>query len=271
MTIVCGTDLSENAQAAARAAAAIAKRLAAPLKLVHVIAELGAELTVASEQNAIYDPLRRRIQEQASELKSLFGIDVESIVLPGIAHDTLVAIARATDARLVVVSALGSKKQHRWLLGSTAERVAQASPIPVMIIRDAASIEAWARGERPLRIMIGVEIATTSKAALRWAAGLREFGPCDLLVTQVAWPLGEHLRLGVPTPMPLDHLRPELLEPLTRDLRAWTGELPGSGETSFTVSPGWGHVDSHLTQLAAESKVDLLVVGTHQRTGAVVL
>jgi nucleotide-binding universal stress UspA family protein len=34
------------------------------------------------------------------------------------------------------------------------------------------------------------------------------------------------------------------------------------------VSPGWGRVDTHLTLLAAESKVDLLVVGTHQRAGA---
>jgi nucleotide-binding universal stress UspA family protein len=267
MTIVCGTDLSENAQQAARAAAAIAKRLGAPLKLVHVIDELGAELTVASEQNAIYDPLRKKVQEQADELRSRFGIEVESVVLPGVAHDTLIEIACTVGARLIVVSSLGSKKQHRWLLGSTAERAAQASPIPVLIVRDAASIEAWARGERPLRVMIGVEIATTSKAALRWATSLREFGPCDLLVTQVAWPVGEHLRLGVPTPMPLDHLRPELLEPLTRDLRAWTGELPGDGETTFTVSPGWGRVDTHLTLLAAESKVDLLVVGTHQRAG----
>jgi len=267
MTIICGTDLSENAQEAARAAAAIAKRLAVPLKLVYVIDEPGAELTVASDQNAIYDPVRKRVQEQANELHRRFGIDVEPTVVPGIAHDTIVGIARATNARLVVVSSLGSKKQHRWLLGSTAERVAQASPIPALIIRDAASIEAWTRGERPLRVMIGVEIATTSKAALRWAASLREIGPCDLLVTQIAWPIGEHFRLGVPPPIPLDHLRAELLEALTRDLRAWTGNLPGDGEMSFTVSPGWGRVDTHLTLLAAESKVDLLVVGTHQRAG----
>jgi nucleotide-binding universal stress UspA family protein len=268
MTIICGTDLSENAQEAARAAAAIAKRLAVPLKLVYVIDELGAELTVASEQNAIYDPVRKRVQEQANELHSWFGVDVETTVVVGVAHDTLVGIARATSARLVVVSSLGSKKQHRWLLGSTAERVAQASPIPVLIVRDAASIEAWIRGERPLRVMIGVEIATTSKAALRWAASLREIGPCDLLVTQIALPIGEHFRLGVPAPIPLDHLRPELLEVLTHDLRAWTGNLSGDGETRFTVRHGWGRVDTHLTLLAAEAKVDLLVVGTHQRAGA---
>ena len=267
MTIICGTDLSENAGEAARAAASIAKRLGVPLELVHVIDELGAGLTVRSEQSAIYDPVRNRVQALADELKCGFGIDVKSIVLPGVAHDTLIQLARAGHATLLVVSTMGSKKEHRWLLGSTAERVAQASPIPVLIVRDAAPIEAWA-GNQPLRMMIGVEIATTSKAALHWAASLRELGPCDLLVTQVASPFVEHLRLGLPAPMPLDHLQPELLEPMNRDLRAWAGELPGDGETSFGVSPGWGRVDTHLALLAAESKVDLLVVGTHQRAGA---
>jgi nucleotide-binding universal stress UspA family protein len=265
MTIVCGTDLSENAREAARAASAIAKRLAVSLTLVHVVNELGGELTDGGERDASYDPVRRRLEEQANELRSGLGIEVEPVVVPGIAHETLVGIARARAASLIVVAALGVTKEHRWLLGSTAERVAQASTVPVLVVRDASSIEAWARGERTLRIMVGVELASTSKAALRWASGLRGVARCDLLVKQVAWPLGEHLRLGVPPPMPLDHLRPELLEPLTRDLRAWAGEVPGEGETTFSVSPGWGRVDTHLALLGAESKVDLLVVGAHQR------
>lgn len=37
MTIVCGTDFSEHAVLAVRAAGAIAMRLAVPLKLVHVM------------------------------------------------------------------------------------------------------------------------------------------------------------------------------------------------------------------------------------------
>jgi len=267
MTIVCGTDLSEKAAEAAHAAAAIAKRLGVTLKLVHVSDEPGAELTVESDQNAIYAPLRKRVREHAAETGARFGIDVEPIVVAGVAHEKLIELAQAASASLLVVSSLGDKKQHRWLLGSVAERVAQASPVPVLVVRDGASVEAWARGDRPLRVMVGVELASSSRAALRWAANLRAIGPCDLLVTQVAWPCGEHIRLGVPAPIPLDHLRPEIEEPLARDLRAWVGDLPGAGETTFSVRPGWGRVDSHLTQLAAEVRADLLVVGTHQRAG----
>ncbi len=59
MTIVCGTDLWENAFQAVKASAAVAQRFRQPLKLVCVIDELGAELTVASEQNVLHDLGRR--------------------------------------------------------------------------------------------------------------------------------------------------------------------------------------------------------------------
>jgi nucleotide-binding universal stress UspA family protein len=268
MTIVSGTDFSENAAQAVQAAAAIAKRLSAPLKLVHVIDELGAELAIPSDRSAIYEPLRQRTRNQAMEMGKRFGIDVEPIVTPGVAYEKLIEVARACDARLIVVSSLGEKKQHRWLLGTVAERVAQTSPVPVLVVRDSASIEAWTRGDRELHAVVGVEIGSTSKAALRWAADLRTIGRCDLLVTHVAWPFGEHFRLGIPSPMPLDCLRPELHELLMRDLRAWAGDIPGAGETTFTVSPGWGRVDTHLALIAAAAKADLLVVGTHQRAGS---
>ena len=268
MMIVSGTDFSENAFQATLAAAAIAKRLNVALKLVHVIDELGAELTIANDQGSIYDPLRQRLRDQAMEVGNRFGIDVEPIAVPGFAYEKLIEIAVARQARLIVVSSLGEQKQHRWLLGSVAERVAQTSPIPVLIVRDSPSMEAWTRGDRVLRTMVGVEIGSTSKAALRWAAELRAIGRCDLLVTHVAWPFGEQLRLGIPSPVPLDWIRPELHELLMRDLRAWAGDIPGDGETTFTVSPGWGRVDTHLALLAAEAKADLLVVGTHQRSGS---
>ena len=268
MTIVSGTDFSENATQAARAAASIAKRLSLPLKLVHIIDEPDAELVTATDQNSIYLPLHQRIRDQATDIGTRFGIEVEPIVEPGFAHERLIEIAKAYHARLIVVSSLGDKKQHRWLLGSVAERVAQTSPIPVLVVRDTASVEAWARGERVLRTMVGVELGSTSKAALRWAAELRAIGRCDLLVTHVAWPFGEHFRLGIPSPVLLDRLRPELHELLMRDLRAWASDVPCDVEPTFTVSPGWGRVDTHLALLAAEAKADLLVVGTHQRSGS---
>ena len=266
MTIVCGTDFSESSATAARVAAAIAKRLALPLKLVHAIDDSGAEWT-ARRSRETYEPLQARLDAEAERLRAELAVDVESLVETGAADERLVALASSLDARLLVVGSLGARKQSRWLLGSVAERVAQSSPIAVLVIRDGGSIEAWARGEGALRVLVGVELTPASHAALQWARELRAIGPCELIVAHIVWPAEEQRRAGISTPIPLDHLRAELEHRLVRELRQWAGEQPDSSDTSFIVRAGWGRVDSHITQLAAEHTVDLLVVGTHQRAG----
>lgn len=267
MTIVFGTDFSERAAQAARAAGAIARRFAMPLWLVHVVDEPGAELAMRGVYNPVFDPQRAKLQSQADDLRANTGADVEPILLLGAAHQQLVEVARGAHARLLVVSMFSAENpRHSWP-GGVAERVAQSSSVPVLVVRDGSSLEAWARDDKTLRIMVGVELAPTSKAALRWAAELRTRGNCELTIAQVAWPPVEHSRLGIPHPMPLDHLVSEVQEILERDLRSWSGVLPGEGEARFVVSPGWGRVDTHLADLAAEAKADLLVVGTHRRAG----
>ncbi|MBI1949227.1 MAG: universal stress protein [Deltaproteobacteria bacterium] len=265
MTILCGTDLSEHAARAVNAAAAIAARAREPLKLVHVIDELGAELTEASADNVLYDGRRRALAELAGAVARRFDVQVEHAVIAGFADEKLVEQALACHARLIVVAALGSKRQLRWLLGSVAERVVQASPVPVLVVRDAASVEEWAAGKRPLRVMVGVEVSRLAKEALVWAAGLRELGRCELHAAQVA-PLFEGpAARGLSFAVPVDYLA------LTRELRAWAGELPGElpgvGATLFSVIPGANRVEQHLAAAGSAWRADLLVVGTHQRAG----
>lgn len=259
MTILCGTDFSENADGAARVAAAIANRLALPLTLVHVTGRSAGGDSGAEVQT--------QLASQADGLRRQFGIDVVALLERGAADERLISCVGSLHARLLVVSSLGERKQHRWLLGSVAERVAQAASVPVLVVRSAGHLEAWARGERALRVMVGVERTPASKAALDWAGELRAVGPCELVVAQIAWPAGEHQRASISAPVPLDRLRPDVQDALLKDLEQWAQEPPRSGPQSFIVRPGWGRVDSHLTQLAEESKVDLLVVGTHQRAG----
>lgn len=262
MTIVCGTDLSESAASATRVAAIIAQRLGAPLRLVHAV-----DVPTADPKRGAQDTreLEKRLQEASERLRTELAIDVEPLLRTGPPDDTLVELARDLGARLVVVAALGPRRQHRWLLGSVAERVAQSSSVPVLIVRDGSSIERWARGEGPLRVMVAVEHTPESRAALRWAEGLRAIGPCQLHVTQIVWPAETRRPIGVSSPMPLDHLPPELEQSLRDDLRRWAGASQDSSDTLFVVKPGWGRVDGHLAQLASESRMDLLVVGTHHR------
>ncbi|MEO8905210.1 MAG: universal stress protein [Polyangiaceae bacterium] len=267
MTIICGMDFSDGADNATRAAGALARRLGVPLKLVHVIAESTLPFSLA-EPEAREELLQGALDAKADNLRALFSIDVETVLLRGRPDERLTAYAASCKARLLVVSSLGMKAQQHWLVGSVAERVAQRSEIPVLVVRDAAGIEAWAREERALRVMVGTDLGTTSMGALRWVAGLRRLLACDVCIAQIAWPIGEHARLGIKGQVELEGLRPEVQEVLERELREWTGALEGRGTTTFVVRAGWGRIDSHLAQLATELGVDVLVVGTHQRAWA---
>ncbi|HEY0467004.1 MAG TPA: universal stress protein [Polyangiaceae bacterium] len=263
MTLVCGTDFSANAAQAARAAASIARCLNEPLELVHVIADPAAAGIPAL--GVFYAPLQELLAAQADKLAREFSIAVHPIVLEGPADERLVDFARNAKARLIVVSSLGARKQDHWRLGSVAERVLQCAEIPVLVVREAASIEEWADSKRALRVLLGVDLGQNARAALRWVEALRQIRPCDVHVVQVAWPIGEHARFGVKGPIELEGLRPELRALIDRDLRAWVGNVSGEGQLSFAVSPCWGRFDEQLAQLAQEVGADLLVVGTHQR------
>lgn len=266
MTIVCGTDFSENGALAARAAASLARRLNDRLELVHVIADPAVAGIPAL--GAFFAPLQGLLSEQATRLAREYSVVVNPTILEGPADERLVEFARNVGARLTVVSSLGSRKQEHYRVGSVAERVLQRSDVPVLVVRDAESIEQWAEGKRALRVMLGVDLGESARAALRWVEALRQIAPCDVRIVQVAWPMGEHSRFGLRGPIELEGLRPELHALLDRDLRAWTGPVSGEGQLSFSVSACWGRFDEQLAQLAREEQADLLVVGTHQRAWA---
>lgn len=263
--IVCGIDFSDNSRQAASAAAAVAGRLGEPLKLVHVVSSVPL-LATAPAPEAPPASAVGAVQEEAAKLRERFHIEVEGLAVHGTPEEALLEIAQQSAAHFIVVSSLGTKRQHRWLVGSVAERIAQCSTVPVVVVRDASRILDWAGGNRPLRVVVGSTLDSTSRAALAFAMGLRRVGACDISIVQIVSPVSEHARLGVGVMATIDQLRPELHDVLMRDLRSWAGPLSGPGGTTFVVTPGWGRIDTHLTLFAAEADADLVVVGTHQRS-----
>jgi nucleotide-binding universal stress UspA family protein len=172
----------------------------------------------------------------------------------------------------VVVGALGRRLPVEWALGSTADRLARSSRVPVLVARGAAPFEAWSRGERPLRVLVCVDQTASSDAALRWTAELCARGACNVVAAHVYWPpevreqlglppargpMGERLPIGAPDP----EVERALEAPLRRRLAPLGEELP------LRLLGGLGRVADHLVQIAAEERADLVVVGRRQRTG----
>lgn len=264
MTIWCGTDFSPSAAEAAHAAAALARRMGGPMRLLHIVDELGAEQAFGSSDDAVFNPRRARIEAQVRELMAHNpGVEMSGAVLPGFVEETLTGWANG-PGDLLIVAALGRRPASaRRLLGGTADRVAQLAQTPVLVIRRAEPFLSWSES-RPLRIVVGVDLSVQSRSAVRFVESLRAVGPCDVTLLHVLQPgeLAPRLRI---TPAEREARRPELAVVVEQDLRRALGELTGAGQQTLRIEPEIEHIEEALAEHAAAA--DLLVLGTHQRRG----
>jgi nucleotide-binding universal stress UspA family protein len=265
MKIICGTDFSEHAEQASLAAAALARRLGDTLVLAHVWDETLGEGLWEDFHDRISAAVRNRLYDHAIRLRET-GSSVEEEMPSGMPDEELAKVASRHDARLLVVGSLG-RRSGEWLLGSVAERAALRSPIPTLVVRSAVPFEAWARGERRLKVFVAFDFTGTAEAALRWIKCLEAAGPCEIVVGYVDWPVGEAGRLGISGELLLGHNPPQVQRILERELSERVRALLGEGAVRIRVEPSLGRADSRLVEIAREEQSDLVVTGTHQRHG----
>jgi nucleotide-binding universal stress UspA family protein len=230
LPILCGTDFSPLAQHTARLAYTLARRLTAPFYLLHV-----ADDPEAAEG---------RLQNAAEAL----GEGVRAEVLTGNPDEALVDRARALDAGLLMVGSLGRRSLSDWLLGSTAERVVRCSTVPSLVVRDPERIFGWLEGSSPLRVMLAVSRDGSVENALQWLERVSQVGPVETFAVQVSGG---------------SHLNEEWFQAEVDRLHLYTG-LP---RTACHVEVAQWPVEEHLITLAQRESADLIVMGTHLRTG----
>jgi len=252
--IICGTDFSEPSRIAADAAVSLAKKFGAPLRLVHASEIAAAPLT------------QEHLQTEASRLQDI-GTDLTTEIIEGAADEALVHTAQQHDARLIVVSSLGRRAPSRWIIGSVAERTAESATVPTLVVRDAKPFEAWARGERALKVLVGTDFTASSDAALRWVAELQKLGPCEVTAAYADWTPEEASRLGVHGSIGLVKNPGAVQRILERDVKAKVTALLSEENVRITVQGGWGRTDAQLVGIAVKAQADIIVIGTHQRHG----
>jgi nucleotide-binding universal stress UspA family protein len=212
--------------------------------------------------------LQRRsdLDDEAQRLREL-GTKVDEKFLSGSAFDELVTAATKFKAGLVVLGAVGHGLARRVLLGSVAERTAEASPVPTLIVRPKSNLAAWIGGKHVLKILVGYDFSAASDAALGWVNELREIGKLETTVLYTNWPPDEARRLGYEGPLPLAANPKEIQKNLEGDLKKRIARFLSKQKVTAIVEPGWGTPEGYLFEMASRQNIDLIVVGTHQRQG----
>jgi len=266
VTVVCGTDFSEAAARAVDAAAALAGAWREDLVLVHALEYPGAE--EAGSWSLLETERKRAGSKLEGEVARLAksGIPMRTEVGIGASDVELLKVGTSCGARLLVVGALGRRGGSLWGLGSTADRVAQTSRLPVLVVREAISISEWARGRRTLEIVVGVDRTPSSDAAVKWVEELESAGRCRVTCGHVFWPPEVKERLQAKGGIPLGSGHAEVEKALASELRARIGALRGGRPFELKLLGGLGRPADHLVSLSTDARAELVVVGAHQRT-----
>ena len=258
MTIVCATHFTASSTDAVAVAAQLARRTGQPLWLVTVLPGLGLTAPGPRER-AIDDSLHQQADAFRKE-----GLTVEVAALHGRIERALGKLCADVNARLLVV---GESRHKTVLLATPIDRIAFGVTVPLLVVRTKDAFEAWAKGEKPLRVLLAIDHTWSSAVARDWLTGLSVYGPLEVVATHVWTPAEEFERRGGGKPMtPADE--GTMAEQLVREAEAALRILPPNIKSRVQLeAQGEGHVGEQLLNLAQREKVDMLVLGTHPKKG----
>jgi len=263
MTIICGTDFSEAAGQALEVAQRLASKQQVPLHLVHAL-DVPLERGNEDPQDPLVVAARSQLERQAERLRAA-GTRVDCHVLVGVPDEVLRQLAQDVSAKLIVIGALGRRRADTWQLGSHADRTAERTHIPVLVVRRAEPFAQWTTGARALRIVLGVDASLSSETAGRWITELAAFGPCQVVLTHLYWPPEEYHRLGLGGIRSWVDRDAQLNRTFEQEYSERFAALFSTANVTCRLEPHMGRVGDGLAALAAKEKADLVVVGCHDR------
>lgn len=252
MQILCATDFSKPAMEASNVAAAIAKKLNLPLRLVHCGQDfivMGDLPVVVADDHSAKDQLKR----EAERLRSS-GIDVTEELRRGSPSVEIVAAAAEQETKMIVLGSVGKGLAQRWLVGSVAERVAESAPVPTLVVRQAELLLDWLNADAALRLLCAVDFTVSSDTAIRASQTFLTLGRTEIEAAYVRSP---------EDPLGSSEQTAARQRDVWGRLHAVLGDVPAKVHVRDVVGlPG-----AEFLHTADERKSGLLVVGTHQRHG----
>jgi nucleotide-binding universal stress UspA family protein len=276
--ILIPLDGSAFAEQAVETARAIAHRDGAALDLVFVHApEVPASrLGGAPSRDPRLDSDRRRNEEayiervEAAE-RSRSTANVRAVVREGDIADEIVAQARDGGADLIAMTTHGRGGVGRMWLGSVADRVIRASPVPVLLVRPVEPVTA---GAVPLkRVLIASVGSDSDDRVLDAAVTVAGLSGVTYALTHILLPSPTIAAVDPAVGPPPNEMAgvPARLTPEHDDAAQhyldWMAEpLRNEGASVQTHVTRAGSVALAILDKAQEVQADLIAVGTAARS-----
>lgn len=253
MNILAATDFSTRSNRALRQAGLLARNAGAQLTLVHVVDDDQPQARLEMERGEA----NRMLAEQISMMPELQNIHCSPMVVTGSPFSGILRAAATLDARLIVMGAHRRHLLRDIFVGTTVERVIRTGPSPVLMVTKEVQ-------QRYENVLIPIEISEPSIHALRVAnaSGLINLKGATLLHAFAA--LGKRKLVSAGA---------DIAEYEESERQNAMDELIAFLASSKLVSQNWSlHVEEGapmevITRTVNQKHPDLIIMGTHGRTG----
>jgi len=239
--LVC-TDGSEESQGAVSQALALGRVCGSRVYVLQV-------LEIIPEFEAVAPELRGRLEEEIrGQMKGVearaqeAGVVMEARVRHGISvHGTILQEVDEIQPRLILMGRYGRAGLARLLMGSVTARVIGFSPVDVLVVPRGATV---AFG----KILVASDGSPCSTVAFQEAVAMAQRAGSQLLGVCAAREEGEFLEA--------QQIVHQMVEAANREGVALQGSVPAGQQP-----------DDAIVQTAMRNNVDLIVLGSHGRTG----
>ncbi len=258
--IVVGYTPTSDGEHALRSALVLAERSQAMLYLLHVVESYPVYVKMRFPTTSTQEMLEEIVTKMRTQLTELAQrpdvarFKIETEVRIGKPFVELISLCRDWKGDVIVVGA--SPRGEERFLGSTGERVLRKSPTPVLIAKQDLAIG-------PKTILIPTDFSTCAQEAAREALALvRGFGGRAVFLHVLDLPSMYPTAYGV-DPVMVPPVLPNDLEP---DWQEFLQDLPLDG-ILWEKQTREGRAAQTVADTAVEVGADLIVIGTHGRTG----
>ena len=246
----------------------LAKRFHADVLVAHVIEDLPKAYSVGDWGEALLEKGEGLLENWRKR-----GVDqkltLETKVIKG--QDTaesIITSAQDNSCDLIVMGTHGRKGLARIFLGSVAERVTRLAKTPVILIRETTSSNTpnWQR------ILVALDGSEGSRKALDCADQLAQYMNAELhllhVIPDLPPPLVDPIGLGgMAAGFSYENILKELEHQASIIMETSGADIKTEKSVFHTARAQHERIASVIINYAKEHHCDLMVMGTHGRTG----
>jgi nucleotide-binding universal stress UspA family protein len=254
--ILAAVDFTPASDMALERAIALAAEWGARLYILHAVDD--DLLPSAKEASARANTVEAEIKRRMKANPVVAGVDFEIFTSLG---NPVERILSACDRLYIDVLVIGTGEKRtlgQRVLGSTVERVLRKALQPVLAVRNPA--------DRPYeRLAVATDFSQPSRVALECTLGLFPDAQTTVVHAYEAALHGLISTDRVAGPLAERHER-EMAEYVACSLAEFVAKAP-TPALALSVESATGTPESVLTRFVKNAGIDLVVVGTHGRTG----